>query len=332
MTRPLPRPKHIPPGFVWNNGRIEEENHRRIDEAEHYASLQNKLDHIVDAVTDVIKGRATGLYLFGRGGTGKTHTVLQTFNQYAPAGYVYENGGLTPQGLFELLEANGVNHANKHIIIDDVYETVATPRSRQYYLAALARPNGKMERPIHYSRQGQKVTAIYGKGMVLIANCPLAQHKNGVIQAMEDRVIVHEHDPTDAEVWALIYKIAEQRQPAKEHLTIADSLFDMCAEYQVRPTIRLYCDKAIPIYESWNAGDSKKHWQDRLRSVVARRAVEPRKIISLAEHTADMIEQAKDAWEAATTMPERVQAFLERTGKSRATAYRYWRELGFVAR
>lgn len=332
MTRLLPRPKHVPPGYDWIDGKIVEQNHRRIDEAEHYASLQNKLDDIVDAVTDVIKGRATGLYLFGRGGTSKTHTVLRTFDQYAPAGYVYENGGLTPQGLFELLEANGVNHANKHIVIDDVYETVATARSRQYYLAALARPNGKMERTIMYTRNGHKAKAIYGKGIVLIANCPLSQHKNEVIQAMEDRVIVLEHDPTDAEVWALIYKIAEQRQPVEEHLAIVDFLFDVCAEHQASPTIRLYCDKAIPLFESWKAGDSKKHWQDRLRSVVAHRAVEPRRVISLAEHTADMMQQAKDAWEAATTMPERVQAFLERTGKSRATAYRYWRELGFVAR
>ena len=333
MTRQATiRPKHIPAGFVRNDGNIGEANHRRIDEAPHYASLQNKLDDIVDAVMDVIKGRATGLYLFGRGGTSKTFTVQQTFDAHAPAGYVYENGGLTPQGLFELLEANGVNHANRHIVIDDVYETVASARSRQYYLAALARPNGKMERKIPYRRQGQTVAAIYGKGIVLIANCSLAQHKNEVLQAMEDRVIVLEHDPTDAEVWALVYKIAEQRKPPEEHIAIADFLFDVCTEYQVRPTVRLFCDKAIPIYESWKAGDSKKHWQDRLRSVVARRAVEPRCVLSLAEHTAAMMQHAQDAWEAGTTMQDRIQSFTEKTGKSRATAYRYWRELGFVTR
>jgi hypothetical protein len=245
---------------------------------------------------------------------------------------VYENGGLTPQGLFELLEANGVNHANKHIIIDDVYETVATARSRQYYLAALARPNGKMERTISYSRNGHKAKAIYGKGIVLIANCPLAQHRSEVLQAMEDRVIVLEHDPTDAEVWALIYKIAEQRESPNEHVAIADFLFDVCAEEQVRPSIRLYCDKAVRIHESWKAGGSKKHWQDRLRSVVARRAVEPRRVLSLVEHNAAMMQDAQVAWEAGNTMPTRIQSFTEKTGKSRATAYRYWRELGFVTR
>ena len=333
MTRQtLHRPKHIPPGFTWKNGQIVEENHRRIDEAQHHASLQNKLDDIEDAVKDVIHGRATGLYLFGRGGTSKTYTVRLTFDQYAPAGYVYENGGLTPQGLFELLEANGVNHANKHIVIDDVYETVANVRSRQYYLAALARPNGKMERPIRYTRQGQKATAIFGKGVVLIANCALSQHKNEVLQAMEDRVIVLEHDPTDAEIWALVYKIAEQRKLPDEHVAIVDFLFDVCAECQARPSVRLFCDKAVPIYEAWKAGDSKKHWQDRLRSVVARRAVEPRSVFSLADHSAAMMKQAQDAWEAGNTMPDRIHAFAEKTGKSRATAYRYWNELGFVTR
>ena len=333
MTRKtLHRPKHIPPGFTWRNGEIVEDNHRRLDEAQHYASLQNKLDDIVDAIKDVIKGRATGLYLFGRGGTSKTYTALQTFDTHAPGGYVYENGGLTPQGLFELLEANGVNHANKHIVIDDVYETVASVRSRQYYLAALARPNGKMERTIHYSRNGHKAKAIYGKGIVLIANCPLDQHKSEVLQAMEDRVIVLEHDPTDAEVWALIYRIAEQRKPPDEHVAIADFLFDVCTEDQVRPSVRLFCDKAVPIYESWKAGDSKKHWQDRLRSVVARRAVEPRRVFSLAEHNAAMMKQAQDAWEAGNTMRDRIQAFKKKTTMSRATAYRYWQALGLVTR
>jgi hypothetical protein len=332
IRKPLPPLKYGHPGFVWQNGQFVPENQRRIDEDQHLASLQNKLDDIVDAVKDVIKGRATGVYLFGRGGTSKTYTVLQTFDTFAPAGYVYENGGLTPQGLFELLEANGINKANKHIIIDDVYETVATARSRQYYLAALARPNGKMERTIPYNRHGQNAKATYGKGIVLIANCPLAQHKNEVLQAMEDRVIVLEHDPTDAELWALIYRIAEQQKLPEEHVAIADFLFDACAECQMRPSVRLFCDKAVPIYESWKAGDSKKHWEDRLRSIVARRAVEPRRPLSLAEHNADMMQQAQDAWEAGTTMPDRIMAFAEKTGKSRATAYRYWGQLGFVTR
>ena len=307
-------------------------NPRRQDEEDHYATLLNKLDDIRDAVHDVIRGRATGLYIFGRGGTSKTHTVMETFDQHDPGGYVYENGGLTPQGLFELLQANGVNHANRHIIIDDVYETIATARSRQYYLAALARPKGNMERKIPYAKEGVKKVAIYGKGIVLIANCPLAQHKNEVIQAMEDRVIVLEHDPADAEVWALIYKIAEDGKSRTEHIEIADFLFDVCAEYQVRPSVRLFCDKAIPIYEAWKARESKKHWKDRLRSVVARRAVEPKHIISLAEHTDDMMEKAQEAWEAGKSRDERVKIFFERTGKSRATAYRYWQQLGLVRR
>lgn len=52
-------------------------NPRRIDEDAHWATLCDKLTEIRDAVYDVIRGRATGLYLFGRGGTSKTYSVEQ---------------------------------------------------------------------------------------------------------------------------------------------------------------------------------------------------------------------------------------------------------------
>lgn len=89
---------------------------------------------------------------------------------------------------------------------------------------------------------------------------------------------------------------------------------------------------AHAFFESWEAGDSKKHWKDRLRSVVARRAVEAKHFLTLADHKKHMAEMAKEAWEAGTTMPERIEAFENLTGRSRATAYRYWHELGYVTR
>ena len=185
-----------------------------------------------------------------------------------------------------------------------------------------------MERHISYTKQGVRKTAIFRKGIVLISNVGLEEHKSDVLRAMQDRVIVLEHDPTDAEMWALIYHVAK----TPERVEIADYLWDVCAEKQKRPSVRLFVDKAIPLYESWKAGDSRKHWKDRLRSVVARRAVEAHHAPTLAEHKDQMVRLAQQAWESGSTMTERLQAFEKLTGKSRATAYRYWKELGFVAR
>ena len=58
------------------------------------ASLNSKLAHISDAVVDVIRGRATGLYLFGHGGTSKTYTVRKTFAEL-------RGGTLLPPGCFD---------------------------------------------------------------------------------------------------------------------------------------------------------------------------------------------------------------------------------------
>jgi hypothetical protein len=239
------------------------------------ASLTFKLDHIKDAVVDVIRGRATGLYLFGRGGTSKTYTVLEALREFQARHY-YHRGALTPQGFFEVLVDNDAHHRNRHVVADDCYDLLADSRSREYALAALDDTNGSGVRQVHYRRQGDHQIARVGKGLILISNLPLSHHPNAVLTALEDRVLIFEHDPTDAEIVALCRAIATKPQSGltvKEQVEVLDYLVELCTNHGVRLSLRLYCKKAMPIYIAWKKGESQHHWRDRLNAVVIKKVV-----------------------------------------------------------
>ena len=55
---------------------------------DHYEALQRQLSVIRDRVRGVFYGETNGLYLFGRPGTAKTHTVRVTLETLA-ASYDY---------------------------------------------------------------------------------------------------------------------------------------------------------------------------------------------------------------------------------------------------
>jgi hypothetical protein len=130
-------------------------------------------------------------------------------------------------------------------------------------------------RQVNYGRQSEHQVALVGKGIIFISSVPLFQHSNAVLTALEDRVLVIEHDPTDDEIMALCRRIAHSPArdlTAREQNEVLDYLIGLCAGHAVRPSLRLFCKKALPIYQSWRAGDSHHHWQDRLKTVVVRRA------------------------------------------------------------
>jgi predicted DNA-binding WGR domain protein len=286
----------------------ESDNPRRKDEAKHWNSLQDKLADIQACCMDVISGEATGFYLYGRGGTSKTWTVLEMFREHCPNQYVYHKGGLTPGGFFDLLEENSITQANRHLILDDVYEVMKSDRDRQYFLSALDHTDN-MVRRISYKRQGQQgqnVHADFGKGIVLISNADFAQHNKDVMKAIDDRVDTLEHSPSDGEMWSLIYYIADHPETLptavlktinkprqklhQDCLKIADILYDEMVALKIRPTLRWYVDKAVKMY--YSKGSKIKNWRDRLRSLLARHSVESIHGKSTADRTGEYLQIA----------------------------------------
>src|ERR1700722_20387689 len=67
------------------------------------AELRQRQAIVRDYVRGVARQYATGLYLFGRPGTAKTHTVRKVLEREIREPYTYQRGHLTTMGLFELI-------------------------------------------------------------------------------------------------------------------------------------------------------------------------------------------------------------------------------------
>ena len=69
---------------------------------------------IKDRVRGIIHRQSNGMYLYGRPGTSKSHTIHTTLDTNA-VGYTSSSGHLTPIGLFDLLDEN----QDRIIVLDD---------------------------------------------------------------------------------------------------------------------------------------------------------------------------------------------------------------------
>src|SRR5688572_18423884 len=73
------------------------------EDAQHLARLRERLQLVRDRTGSVATGYATGLYLYGDGGVGKSYTMLDELKQ-RKANYVLMNSRMTGRGLFNALE------------------------------------------------------------------------------------------------------------------------------------------------------------------------------------------------------------------------------------
>ena len=102
----------------------------------HFDSLTTQLKIVKDRVRGVVHRKHTGLYLYGRAGTGKTYTVRSLLDRLA-VNHTYSSGHLTPIGLFDLIQAN----QDRVIVLDDVSSIFNQPIALQLLLAALGNPH-----------------------------------------------------------------------------------------------------------------------------------------------------------------------------------------------
>src|SRR5262249_36982803 len=119
------------------------------------ADLKRRQAIVRDYVRAVARQYATGLYLFGRPGTAKTHTVRDLLEREIREIYVYQRGHLTPMGLFELLAV----HPEEVIVLDDLSAVLDSDVALQILLSALEHPAPRdrtRSRVVKYRRQGRE--------------------------------------------------------------------------------------------------------------------------------------------------------------------------------
>lgn len=284
---------------------------------------------VKDRVRGVVHGKHTGLYLYGREGTGKTHAVCSLLDRLA-INHTHANGHLTPIGLFDLIALN----RDRVIVLDDVSSIFNQPIALQLLLAALGNPHDNSGvRWVRYKTAKGDVQVPFSGGIIAISNLPLDGHHHAILRALRDRIFTINYEPSDEQIIALIQHIAStglnEVAPAN-CLKVCNFLLNECQLRDVRPSVRLFVDKAIKDFELHEAGLTETHWKDLVCSNLEQQLVElkhPTTDLSRAELIAAERRIALDLFLSFESKAERIDQWKTRTGKSQAAFYRRVKEL-----
>jgi hypothetical protein len=299
------------------------------------AELHRRQAIVRDYVRGVARQYATGLYLFGRPGTAKTHTVRAVLEQEIKEIFTYQRGHLTPMGLFELI----ASHADEVIVLDDLGAVLKSDVALQILLSALEHPTSRdRSRVVKYRRQGREERAVFRGGIVCISNREL--HDDELLGAFKSRVHTLNYDPTDAQLGALMLDIADRGWPCgSANPEIGPEAARMVAHYLIGEMLRLTCrfdlrllvNKAFPDYQQWKDGEAESDWRDLITASIEEHLVAVRHAedspVSREERKSEEHSLLQEIMRVHSSRDERVRAWMERTGKSERAFYRRLAEM-----
>lgn len=299
------------------------------------AELHRRQAIVRDYVRGVARQYVTGLYLYGRPGTAKTHTVLAVLEQEIQEIFTYQRGHLTPMGLFELI----ASHADEVIVLDDLGAVLRSDVALQILLSALEHPTSRdRSRVVKYRRQAREERAVFRGGIVCISNREL--HADELLGAFQSRVHTLNYDPTDAQLGALMLDIADSGWPAgstnpemkpETARTIAHYLIGEMLRLSCPFDLRLLVNKAFPNYQQWRDGEAESDWRDLITAsieahLVAVRHAEPSPV-SREERKNEEHSILQRILQDHPSRDEQVRAWIDETGKSERAFYRRLAEM-----
>ena len=301
--------------------------------AGYLAELRRRQAIVRDFVRGVAREYATGLYLFGRPGTAKTHTVRAVLEHEIKEIYTYQRGHLTPMGLFEVIAAN----RDEVIVLDDLGALLKSEVALQVLLSALEHPTSPdRSRVVKYKRQGSEDRIDFRGGIICISNRQL--HDDDMLGAFKSRVHTLNYDPSDAQLGALMLELAEFGWPCRNPVIppeaareITHFLIGAMLKCSCPFDLRLLFNKAFPDYQQWRDGEAESDWRDLITAgieehlIAVRHSDQPavsREARKQEEH-AILQEIVREH----ASRDDRVRAWIDRTGKSERAFYRRLAEL-----
>jgi hypothetical protein len=188
-------------------------------------------------------------------------------------------------------------------------------------------------RLVRYKTAKGDVVVEFTGGIICISNLPLDGHHHDILSALNDRVFVINFEPSDAQIIALIEELASQGVAGvtpKKCQMVCRFLINECMVRDIRPTVRLFVDKAINDFRLHQMGASETHWKDLIVSNLEQQLVElqhPTNDLTRAEKIEAERRIALDCHLQFESRAERVEQWKDRTGKSQPAFYRRIAEL-----
>jgi len=280
-----------------------------------YERQQNFLRTRVNAVVGMFD---VGLYVRGRAGCGKTHTIEATLRERCSR-WTKINGHVTAIGLFEAL--NSFREPGDVVLIDDVHRLFRDPVALQMLQAALDGEPGmprRITRVVSSKDNGLREIKFAG-GLIFISNLPLG--KDEISASIASRLRCIAFDPADEVMEAVVRDMAlranEPRIEPAERMQVIDFLIGECRAGGISLDLRMV-RKAFVDWLVCEFGDSHGiGWKDLVRDGLDAFRIEA------VEPPMDLHAIAKEV-NVLPTRQERFAAWKARTGgMSQATFYRY---------
>jgi len=291
-------------------------------------SLDRRLQYIRDRVQGVAEGYSTGLYLWGGGGTSKSHTVQQTLKDLKKE-FKLTNSRVTAKGLFLLLQ----EFPDCVHVIEDAETMLRDEATMGVLRSALwgqVGRDGKQERIVTWQTAKKSEEFAFAGGVVIISNCELANSPQ--VQAFKGRITSVHYQPTNAEVAAKMRAIARQGYAFESHILTSQECMEVVQEIINRSErihrnldLRLFIN-ALHDRLQWENGAAETHWHDLLESRMQEKAMGSNGGIGVrATKKADELALLRRNAELSTT--ERLVIWKNETKKSPAAFYRRLAEL-----
>jgi hypothetical protein len=298
------------------------------------ADLRKRQAVVRDYVRGVARQYDTGLYLFGRPGTAKTHTVRAVLDGEIREPYAYRRGHLTPVGLFDLL----AEHDDEVIVLDDLGSLFKSDVALQILLAALEHPaadDPTRSRVVRYKRHRREQSVAFRGGVIGISNREL--HDDELLNALKSRVHTPNYDPSDAQLGALMLDLADQgwpagrpTVPAAECREVARLVIGVMLRLGCPFDLRLFVNKALLDYQQWKDDETESHRRDLVTASIEEHLIEVRHADDRPSRDERKVGEYAILREILRDCPwrtERVRAWAERTGKSERAFYHRLAEL-----
>jgi hypothetical protein len=299
------------------------------EDCAHLEKYESRLGLVRDLVRGVAEGWKTGLYLWGGGGTSKTHTVCEHLKQLG-AHWKLTNSRLTGRGLFDLLdEYRDIVH-----VLEDMERLCLDANAAGVLRSALWAQKGEKDeqhrpRLVTWRAHKTKLEVLFRGGIILIQNRPLDDLPE--LRALKTRIAYLHLQPTNEEIIAKMRAIAAEGYAHGDGTLTPEECGEVCEHVvrrcldtgrnlQIRVLINAFHDRLQD-----EAGHADSTWQDLVESQLLEEAMaRPPATERRAERIARERGIALEINQMALSSAEKQRLWTERTGNC---GRGFWRRL-----